>query len=57
MPRTLNPAITFKQGDMRSLDVEDEHWAGIVAYYSIIHIPHEVVAVLIELNRVLRPRG
>jgi SAM-dependent methyltransferase len=56
--RTLNPGIEFKQGDMRSLDIEDEAWCGIVAFYSIIHIPRpEVAAVLGELKRALRPGG
>lgn len=51
---TLNPGIEFKQGDMRSLDVEDGAWGGISAFYSIIHIPRpEVVAVLCELNRAM----
>lgn len=56
--RTLNPGITFKHGDMRSLDVEAGAWAGIVAFYSIIHVPRaDVLAVLNELKRVLRPGG
>jgi SAM-dependent methyltransferase len=56
--RTLNPGIEFQQGDMRSLDIEDGAWAGIAAFYSIIHIPRpEVAAVLGELKRVLRPGG
>ena len=55
---SLNPEIEFKQGDMRSLDVEDKAWGGIAAFYSIIHIPRpEVVAVLGEMKRTLRPGG
>ena len=54
----LNPGIDFKQGDMRRLDVEDGAWGGIVAFYSIIHIPRsEVVAALTEIKRTLRPGG
>jgi SAM-dependent methyltransferase len=56
--RRLNPGIEFKQGDMRSLDVEDGAWGGIVAFYSLIHIPRpEVTEVLREFKRVLRPGG
>jgi SAM-dependent methyltransferase len=56
--RNLNPGIEFNQGDMRSLDVEDEAWGGIAAFYSIIHIPRtEVVSVLGEMKRALRPGG
>jgi SAM-dependent methyltransferase len=56
--RRLNPGIEFRQGDMRRLDVEDGSWAGIAAFYAIIHVPRpEVVATLREWRRVLRPGG
>jgi ubiquinone/menaquinone biosynthesis C-methylase UbiE len=56
--RQLNPGLDFRQGNMLALDVEDETWAGIAAFYSIIHIPREeVVAALQELKRVLQPGG
>jgi len=56
--RRLNPGITFMQGDMLGLDAADGAWAGIVAFYSIIHIPRpDVVRALRELKRVLRPDG
>ena len=54
----LNPGIEFRQGDMRSLDIQEGAWGGIAAFYSMIHIPrHEVVEVLGELKRALRPGG
>lgn len=54
----LNPDIPFRAGDMRALDEPDGAWAGIAAFYSIIHIPPgEVVAALAEMRRVLRPGG
>ena len=56
--KRLNPGIDFRLGNMFSLEVEDEAWGGIAAFYSIIHVPRESVpAVLIELKRVLRPGG
>jgi SAM-dependent methyltransferase len=56
--RQLSPAIDFRQGDMLALDAADESWAGIAAFYSIIHIPRgDLLQALGELRRVLRPRG
>lgn len=56
--RRLNPEITFAQGDMRSLNIANASWGGIVAFYSILHIPREeVIGALCELKRVLRPEG
>jgi ubiquinone/menaquinone biosynthesis C-methylase UbiE len=53
-----HPQITFRQGDMRHLDLTDNSLAGITAFYCIIHIPRaEVTAVLRELRRVLQPGG
>lgn len=54
----LNPAITFRQGDMAQLDVEDGAWGGIVAFYSILHTSREAVTqVLREFWRVLQAGG
>jgi C_GCAxxG_C_C family probable redox protein len=54
----LNPGLTFHQGDMLRLDVENNAWAGIAAFYSIIHIPHDkVLDALREMRRVLKPGG
>src|SRR5262245_2960257 len=56
--RQLNPGIEFQTGNMAALEIEAECWGGIAAFYSIIHIPQpEVVQVLHELKRVLRPGG
>lgn len=58
LARCLNPDIAFRQGDMLSLEKEDNSWGGIAAFYSIIHIPREqVVNALGELKRVLKPGG
>jgi SAM-dependent methyltransferase len=56
--RWLNPDIEFQQGNMFALNTADATWTGIVAFYSIIHVPHaDHVAVLSEMRRVLRPGG
>ena len=56
--RQLNPDIEFKQGNLLALDVADEAWAGIAAFYSIIHVPREeVMTTLHDLKRVLQPGG
>jgi ubiquinone/menaquinone biosynthesis C-methylase UbiE len=56
--RQLNPGITFIHGNMLALDVPDRSWAGIAAFYSIIHLPRdEVVNALREWKRVLQPRA
>jgi SAM-dependent methyltransferase/ribosomal protein S18 acetylase RimI-like enzyme len=56
--RRLNPGLKFEEGDMRSLKMADNALAGIVAFYSIIHLRRtDVVAVLEEMKRVLRPGG
>src|SRR5262245_18001081 len=54
----LNPRIEFRTGDMTTLDVNEATWAGIVAFYSLIHISRgELVRALTELRRVLQPGG
>jgi SAM-dependent methyltransferase len=54
--RKLSPDIEFRQGDMRSLCDQDASWGGIVALYSIIHVPREqATEALRELFRVLCP--
>ena len=43
---------------MTALDVPDEAWAGIAAFYSLIHIPRaNLRETLRELRRVLQPGG
>ncbi len=56
--RRRNPGIEFRQADIRRSGFADETIGGIVAFYSIIHIPRsEVVATLSEMRRVVRPGG
>ncbi|TML90575.1 MAG: class I SAM-dependent methyltransferase [Actinobacteria bacterium] len=45
-------------GDMRALPLATEGCGGVLAFYSLIHVRRsEVVAVLREFHRVLRPGG
>jgi SAM-dependent methyltransferase len=56
--RRLNPSIEFREGNMLSLDLDEDSLGGVAAFYSIIHIPREkVVAVLKGIKRVLKPGG
>lgn len=54
----LNPDIPFRQGTMLSLPFDDASLGGIVAFYSVIHIPYpQLPSVFGEMWRVLRPGG
>jgi SAM-dependent methyltransferase len=56
--RQRSPDIEFRVGDLRALDLPDAALAGIVAFYSLIHIDEpEMGATLRELRRVLAPGG
>jgi ubiquinone/menaquinone biosynthesis C-methylase UbiE len=53
-----NPDIPFYKGDIRALDFSPASFAGIVAFYSLIHLQRpEVPQTLQELSRVLHPRA
>lgn len=56
--RALHPRLRFRQGSMLDLGVDDGAWAGVVAFYSLIHLPSEdLPRALAEFSRVLRPGG
>jgi SAM-dependent methyltransferase len=56
--RRLNPGMALLCGDMLALAVRDHAFAGLAAFYSIIHVPRaEVPRALREMRRVLRPAG
>jgi ubiquinone/menaquinone biosynthesis C-methylase UbiE len=56
--RQLNPDISFREGNMLALDLEDESLAGITAFYAIVNIPRQSLPpVFREMRRVLRPGG
>jgi len=48
----------FRQGDLCALDVPSASVAGVVAFYAIIHLrPEEIALALREMHRVLQPAG
>jgi ubiquinone/menaquinone biosynthesis C-methylase UbiE len=56
--RAAYPETEYRVGDMRSLPATDNAWAAAVAFYSIIHLPPEDLALAFaEFRRVLRPQG
>lgn len=53
--RLLHPGLRFLQADMRRLPFDDGALGGIVAFYSLIHLPpDELPVALRELRRVMR---
>lgn len=56
--RHRNPGLPFHVGSMTSLDFDDDQVHGICAWYSVIHIPDELLPrVFAEFRRVLCPNG
>ena len=56
--KATHPTGRYQLGSMSSLDVEDRSVAGILAWYSLIHLPPAALdGVLAELRRVMTPAG
>jgi SAM-dependent methyltransferase len=56
--RAAHPDLRFSVGTMTSLEVDDGALAGLVAWFSIIHLPPDVLPVAFaEFRRVVRPGG
>ena len=56
--RREHPEIDFEVGEMGALDRADASLAGLVAWYSLIHVPDpRRQEVINEFHRVLRPGG
>jgi SAM-dependent methyltransferase len=52
------PDLRFEVGTMTDLDLADDSVVGIVAFWSVIHVPdHAVPGVFEEFHRALRPPG
>ena len=56
--RRDHPDLRFEVGTMTDLDLADASVAGIVAFWSVIHVPDSAIpGVFDEFRRVLRPQG
>ena len=56
--RQEHPGLRFEVGSMLALDLVDESLAGLLAYYSTIHVPDDRLGdVFAEFARVLAPGG
>ncbi|WP_433261410.1 class I SAM-dependent DNA methyltransferase [Micromonospora vinacea] len=56
--RAAHPGVEFRLGSMERLDMADDSIDGILAWYSLIHLPPpELDDVLREFRRVLVPAG
>ena len=54
--RREHPSLRFEVASMTDLDIPDARLAGLLAWYSLIHVPdHAVPSVLAGFHRVLRP--
>ncbi|MEU4746920.1 class I SAM-dependent methyltransferase, partial [Actinosynnema sp. NPDC023658] len=56
--RRDHPGTRFEVGSMTDLDLADGSVGGVLAFYSVIHVPdEEVPAVFAHFHRALRPGG
>ncbi|MFE2427168.1 class I SAM-dependent DNA methyltransferase [Streptomyces sp. NPDC059373] len=56
--RRRHPELRFDEGSITALDLKDGVLGGIVAWYSVIHTPPELLpGVFAEFHRVLAPGG
>ncbi len=58
LARGLYPTLGFDVGTMTALPYADDSYAGLVAWYSTIHVPDDALSLAFaEAARVLRPGG
>ena len=56
--RASHPDVEFRLGSLASLDVADHSLEGLLAWYSLIHLPPpDLDGVLTELRRAMTPGG
>ena len=56
--RREHPGLRFEVGSMTELDLADASVTGLLAWFSLIHVPdEEVPTVLAHFRRVVRPGG
>jgi SAM-dependent methyltransferase len=56
--RREHPGLRFEVGSMTDLPLADASLAGVIAFWSLVHVPgHAVPGVLGQFRRVLRPGG
>lgn len=56
--RRDHPELRFEAGSMTALDLPDGELAGIVSWWSIVHLPSDALAqAFAEFHRVLAPGG
>lgn len=56
--RAAHPGVEFRLGSMEALDVADHSVAGILAWYSLIHLPPpDVDGMLAGFRRAMAPSG
>ena len=58
LARRDHPDIRIEVGTMTDLDLADRSLTGVVAFWSVIHVPDQSVpGVFAEFRRVMRPAG
>ncbi|SNT55548.1 Methyltransferase domain-containing protein [Asanoa hainanensis] len=56
--RRDHPGLRFEVGTMTALDLADDALAGLLAFWSLVHVPEaDLPAILREFHRVVRPGG
>lgn len=58
LARRSHPSVTFYHGAIADLSISTKRWAGILAWYSLIHLgPEDLPAALVSLRTVVKDGG